>query len=443
MLYILIPCVLLLVIAIFLKMRENANSETANDKGKKTPSKKTNKSTSPRVSRSTSTEPYPTPPPVATESQSTQLDSDVRSSIENLIKAQNYFAAEAKINQALNQDQSQHELYLYLLEIHVAQKDDFAIKQLINYLRSLGLHEIADQAESKQQHSPTAASSAAVQQSTSAFKSAGATSVALDRDLKSDAAFDELMSAPTPSKTSFDSLQSNLGVPSADQTDHQPLEYSFEKTPAFEKTPVAEPVQPLDFNLAQPETLSESNARSIEALDKQNDLAFKEQNEALEFNLTPTTPIIEKREPAPPVEDFVFNDDSIQSDKTAQPVNEFKLDSELPLQPAATDFHFSLDTPLSADPHSIAFDTQKIELSKPSASPSLDSTDVSHRDDPLAQSFPELLNVNEIQLNLDLASRYIELGAYDSAKKILAADQGQFSVEQRERSQKLLNQIAF
>ena len=60
----------------------------------------------------------------------------------------------------------------------------------------------------------------------------------------------------------------------------------------------------------------------------------------------------------------------------------------------------------------------------------------------MAQSFPELLKVNEIQLNLDLASRYIELGAYDAAKKLLSADENTFSAEQRDRSQQLLKQIA-
>ena len=50
--------------------------------------------------------------------------------------------------------------------------------------------------------------------------------------------------------------------------------------------------------------------------------------------------------------------------------------------------------------------------------------------------------MNEIQLNLDLASRYIELGAYDAAKKLLSADENTFSTEQRDRSQQLLKQIA-
>ena len=150
MLYILIPCLLLLIVAVVLKKRESANNESSSDNGKKTANKKVSKTTTTRTSRASTTPTKVATTPVATEAAPTTLDTEVRISIENLIKAENYFAAEAKINQALNQDNSQHELYLYLLEIHVAQKDDFAIKQLINYLRSLGLHDIADQAEAKQ-----------------------------------------------------------------------------------------------------------------------------------------------------------------------------------------------------------------------------------------------------------------------------------------------------
>ena len=147
--------------------------------------------------------------------------------IENLIKAENYFAAEAKINQALNQDNSQHELYLYLLEIHVAQKDDFAIKQLINYLRSLGLHDIADQAEAKQLR----AQANALTVSEAVIPAPMSTPVQT-QSLKSDAAFDELISTPVRDsntvKASFDSLQPDFNTTQAEKKDLEPLEYSFE-----------------------------------------------------------------------------------------------------------------------------------------------------------------------------------------------------------------------
>ena len=90
--------------------------------------------------------------PIATQQKtSTPIPADVHRKIENLIEQRNYFSAEAQINQALNRDNTQHELYLLLLKIHLDQKDEFAINQLIQHLHSLGLEEIARQAEQKYQ----------------------------------------------------------------------------------------------------------------------------------------------------------------------------------------------------------------------------------------------------------------------------------------------------
>lgn len=62
--------------------------------------------------------------------------------------------------------------------------------------------------------------------------------------------------------------------------------------------------------------------------------------------------------------------------------------------------------------------------------------------DPLVQSFPELAQVNETQLDLDLAIKYVELGAYDSARILLTKNETIFSADQRELSKNLLNRIA-
>ena len=62
--------------------------------------------------------------------------------------------------------------------------------------------------------------------------------------------------------------------------------------------------------------------------------------------------------------------------------------------------------------------------------------------DPLVKSFPDLSQVDEIQLNLDLASQYVELGAYDAAKALLGEQDANYSAEQRQRADQLLNQIA-
>ena len=433
MLYILIPCLLLLIVAVVLKKRESANNESSSDNGKKTANKKVSKTATTRTSRASTTPTKVATTPVATEAAPTTLDTEVRISIENLIKAENYFAAEAKINQALNQDNSQHELYLYLLEIHVAQKDDFAIKQLINYLRSLGLHDIADQAEAKQLR----AQANALTVSEAVIPAPMSTPVQT-QSLKSDAAFDELISTPVRDsntvKASFDSLQPDFNTTQAEKKDLEPIEYSFEP-----KKPVEAP-QTVEFELNS-DTVSNSVDSAPNTVEKPLEDTSKVDVAPLEFDFSAPVENKVKEEPATPVEDFVFSTPATSKETSTQPAAEFKLDNELPISPA-TDFHFSLDTPISADPTSLAFETQKIEIAPAIVEPEVDTSTLADSNDPLAQSFPELLKVNEIQLNLDLASRYIELGAYDAAKKLLSADENTFSAEQRDRSQQLLKQIA-
>src|SRR5690606_33124950 len=58
-------------------------------------------------------------------------------------------------------------------------------------------------------------------------------------------------------------------------------------------------------------------------------------------------------------------------------------------------------------------------------------------DDPLVQRFPELLNVDEIQLNLDLADQYIKFGAFDEAEKLITEYESHYNDEQKMRAAKL------
>ena len=62
--------------------------------------------------------------------------------------------------------------------------------------------------------------------------------------------------------------------------------------------------------------------------------------------------------------------------------------------------------------------------------------------DPLAQSFPDLQQLDEAQLNLELVEQYIELGAYESARELLKNSQTLLNAEQQQHSEKLLNKIA-
>lgn len=63
-------------------------------------------------------------------------------------------------------------------------------------------------------------------------------------------------------------------------------------------------------------------------------------------------------------------------------------------------------------------------------------------EDRLVQSFPELGQINETTLDLDLAEQYIQFGSYDAARQLLAANSNKFSTEQQHRAEQLRNQIA-
>jgi hypothetical protein len=54
--------------------------------------------------------------------QSNPVPEAFRHNIQQLIQEKQFSAAEAQVNQALKKDNTQHELYLLLLEIHIAQK---------------------------------------------------------------------------------------------------------------------------------------------------------------------------------------------------------------------------------------------------------------------------------------------------------------------------------
>lgn len=473
MLYILIPCILLLIIAVVLKKRESENSQKSADSDKKPVAKKTNQNPPTRVNRTSSPAAKVIVPPVVTERPAAHFDSEVRASIEQLIHTQNYLAAEAKINQLLNQNNAQHELYVYLLDIHVAQNDDFAIKKLISHLRSLGLHEIADQAEIKQKITAASQTTLAADIIDQAFKAAqkkAPAPLSSDSTSKSATAFDDLISntannntsqnktsnhnathnnASTTVNRSFDHLQAAPAATQVETNDLPPIEYSFSTTQPIpaqrdEKNQAIEVEQAQTTTLLDPITTPAATVQQDSSETHVKETVTLE-IPPLEFNFSTPAVTEEKiaiKENLVAIDDFVFKDHSIAETKVEQASLEFKLEVNPPTAHDQSDFHFSLDTPISADTNSLSFEMQKVDLIAPTATPEIDADQLKYANDPLAQSFPDLLKTNEIQLNLDLASRYIELGAYDAAKKLLASDEAKFSPEQRDRSQNLLNQIA-
>lgn len=439
MLIYVIPFILLLVIAVVLKKRETSKQaeQTSTAKAKKVSATKKTPQKTQIVSD-----------PVVEKKKTTALADDVRNKIGTLISAHNFFAAEAQINQALNKDNSQHELYLLLLDIHILQKDEFAINQLINHLRSLELDDFLEQALAKKAaHDHKVASS----RDTIDFKMESSAQTAVEQ--KNTADFDALMSnnSAAPSVTandgSFDQLHQETRPA---QTDHieeiKPLDFntfSFDQAPietAKTEAPIStvEEIKPLDFS-----SLSLDPTPSITA--KPEPIAVVEEIQPLDFSFSLDTPVAEQSaQPAEltiafeaaveekPEFDFDFSHTETVAAVEAKTVTEeTKLSLDFNLEPVRPNEPLSVATaPVKAS--GVSFDISNISSSASQAD----------QNDPLVLSFPELIDVNEISLNLELAAQYIQLGAFESAHELLIEHEAEYTPEQRQQADQLRNQIA-
>ena len=433
MLIYVIPFILLLVVAIVLKKREaskEAEPKTQKAVAAKNKAKKTSSSKkSPQQTQVVED--------VVTKKATTPLATDLRNKIEGQIRDRNFFSAEAQINQALNKDNSQHELYLLLLDIHLLQKDEFAISQLLNHLRSLELDDILAQAEAKKsdydqlhQNSRDTIEFKPTEIAPSAPKPVEATNTA---------DFDALMSSNNPAPTP---VQASVVEP---VQDIKPLDFD---TSAFTTTTTAQPepsieVQSLDFDISSLNTPTAEPTKSAEEL---KPLDFG----SLSLESTPAQPAETSAADIQPL-DFSFNLDTAptttpEAEISPPAVDErpeftFDFSSESTTEAAKDIPAFSFDT--VSPSQAIAEETPAVVM--PSLSFSLESAAPANtmvQSDPLVQSFPQLNEVNEIHLNLELAEQYIQLGAFEAAREILVEQEPNYNSEQRQQAEQLLSRIA-
>lgn len=477
MLIYVIPFILLLVIALVLKKREaNKESEPAAKKPAAASKTKAKKST---TTKKTTVKSTVVAEPVAEPQGSTPLPADLRQTIETQIRDRNFFSAEAQINQALKRDPSLHELYLLLLDVHLTQKDEFATRQLLDHLKNLGLEDILAQANAKVD------AQKAPQAKEELIEFTPATPVAVQatpaEKAQTTADFDALIqsSSSSTASTSFDQLQQSLKTetPAEAKTEELPA-LDLEFTPSTPAAPVntpapakAEEVQPLEFNLSFDSAAGTQAATPIEpapaAAQEPQALDFSFELEPTPTQAAPVTPV-EPVTPAaqePQALDFSFELEKTATEATpattpavttppAEEKSEFSFDfsisptpvAEQPVEPAVTApvdtaplFQFDLDsaptieaTPAAAPEASMVEEPAMAAVAATAVDPH----------DPLIQSFPELAEVNEIQLNLELAQQYIELGAYDAARALLAEKEANYSAAQQQHATQLLNQIA-
>ncbi|WP_104491946.1 fimbrial protein FimV [Acinetobacter indicus] len=444
MLIYVIPFILLLVIALVLKKREaNKESEPAAKKPAAASKTKAKKST---TTKKTTVKTAVVAEPVAEPQGSTPLPADLRQTIETQIRDRNFFSAEAQINQALKRDPSLHELYLLLLDVHLTQKDEFATRQLLDHLKNLGLEDILAQANAKVD------AQKAPQAKEELIEFTPATPVAVQatpaEKAQTTADFDALIQSSS-SSTSFDQLQQSLKTetPAEAKTEELPA-LDLEFTPSTPAAPVNTPapakteeVQPLEFNLSFDSAASTQVAAPVTPVEPVTPAAQEPQALDFSFELektaTEATPATTPAVTTPPAEEkSEFNFDfSISPTPVA----------EQPVEPAVTAptdtaplFQFDLDSAptIEATPA-----TPEAPMVEEPAMAAVAATAVDPHD-PLIQSFPELAEVNEIQLNLELAQQYIELGAYDAARALLAEKEANYSTAQQQHATQLLNQIA-
>ena len=419
MLYV-IPFIILLVVAVILKKRENSQKQEAtspkniNRKSGKKASAKSSKSSREKTKAKVIEENTPAIP------QSNPVPEALRHNIQQLIQEKQFSAAEAQVNQALKKDNTQHELYLLLLEIHIAQKDEFAIQQLISHIRSLGLNEIAAQAETRQKEYESSRQPDAID-----FPQAQTYEEPKNTDTT--AQFDELTTSS--SEASFDDLQKDYTpVKQEPAVEIEPLEFnfSFEQTSATENT--NQPAQ-------QPELSSTQETNELADLEFSFDLAplheTEEKSQAVEVKADQENSINAL--------DFHLDlnpsSSETKSVEQAPSLDEIKLVEQTPLEAASiAPLEFSLDEPALVPAPEL--ETQNhIDVVNEAAT----QTQI---EDPLLEAFPELKQINENELDLKLAEQYIKFGANQAARNLLQSDEQKFNTEQQQHAKNLLNRIA-
>ncbi|HFG6966906.1 hypothetical protein [Acinetobacter baumannii] len=419
MLYV-IPFIILLVVAVILKKRENSQKQEAtspkniNRKSGKKASAKSSKSSREKIKAKVIEENIPAIP------QSNPVPEALRHNIQQLIQEKQFSAAEAQVNQALKKDNTQHELYLLLLEIHIAQKDEFAIQQLISHIRSLGLNEIAAQAETRQKEYESSRQPDAID-----FPQAQTYEEPKNTDTT--AQFDELTTSS--SEASFDDLQKDYTpVKQEPAIEIEPLEFnfSFEQNSATENT--NQPAQ-------QPELSSTQETNELADLEFSFDLAplheTEEKSQAVEV----------KADQENSINALDFNLDlnpsssETKSVQQAPSLDEIKLIEQAPLEATSiAPLEFSLDEPALVPAPEL--ETQNhIDVVNEAAT----QTQI---EDPLLEAFPELKQINENELDLKLAEQYIKFGANQAARNLLQGDEQKFNTEQQQHAKNLLNRIA-
>ncbi len=201
----------------------------------------------------------------------------------------------------------------------------------------------------------------------------------------------------------------------------QSLEFDISSlnTPTAEPAKPAEELKPLDFGSLSLESTPAQPAETAAADIQPLDFSFNLDTAATTAPEVETSPHAADERP-----EFTFDFSSESTAEAAKDIPAFSFNTVSPSEAIVE------ETPAVVTP-SLSF---SLESNAPA-----NTTDQS---DPLVQSFPQLSEVNEIHLNLELAEQYIQLGAFEAAREILVEQEPNYSTEQRQQVEQLLSRIA-
>ncbi|MEB3753066.1 hypothetical protein [Acinetobacter sp. MD2(2019)] len=509
MLIYIIPFVLLLVVAIVLKKRESNQQNSTAKKTQTLPGKNKAKrvkgKTAPLATTVSETQDTQDNTVEETPIQPIAINPEFKTRIEGLIAQKNFGTAEALINQELNQNPKQHDLYLFLADIHIEQQDTFALDQLRSHLRALQLLDIVQYIENALQkekdkrdaiqYTPmelpntqapfeksTAQNESASIATENSFDQLSASSVSsidsahvVEEDSLSTHAelnsvrSDEVDNATTSTQAST-ALEFDLDLSSFNQqspvieavpsveTDVKPLEFSFSLEPtsieskgASSTTPKADIGNNLDLNLDFDQSIQlEHVSTETKTEQLQTSTLLDHSFSALKLEpATTETQITALESPSEsPALDFKFDFEavpatSVEIDKTEITTAENTQSFSFDFSPTTTPVEeVKVESEVAnSNILDFTFDAKQVAVTPEPIIDLVQQQPIEH-DDPILQQFPELAQMQETELDLLLAEQYIKLGANAAASELLSAAQTTFDATQTEQAKKLLNQIA-
>lgn len=395
MLLYIIPFIIILVVAIIFKMRQSDQQKTPAKKSTASKSKTTSVDTPVSQKNAGSTQ---------EDTQSLQeVKPKLRNQIVELISSKNYSSAEAMINQALNENNQQHELYLLLLDVHQAQNDEFAVKQLMDYLKSLQLHDILAKAQEKIKASQSKKKNSNTTPHTPVQINTEEEKTVVEPTIQSEPV--NVEKKPQSTDLDFDKL---VETPKQEEPKQQQK---------------VEDVAPLEFNLDfdKPEK-KQTNETAVPKTEEKETKASEH-----ELDFAPTLEKTKETETKPET-------------KTPEPKSSAQDFNDLTFDFGITEEQESVRK-TEDDQQEKSQEEPVIDLSEEMVAPT-PVVPVEAEKDALLVQFPELNDIREASLNLELAEQYIELGAYDAARALLENKAVSYSSEEQEHAKKLLNQIA-